>query len=153
VLFTDIVDSTARASTMGDRAWRGLLDQHDAIAHEEIGRHRGRYVKSTGDGVLATFDGPARGVRCALALVHRLEAAGVPIRAGLHAGEVEVRGDDIGGIAVHIGARIGALSETNEVLVSSTVRDLVAGSGLSFTDRGTHVLKGVPDDWRLFAAS
>ena len=153
VLFTDIVDSTATAARVGDRAWRTLLDDHDQIARREVELHRGRYVKSTGDGILATFDGPTRAVRCARALHDGMRTAGLPIRAGLHAGEVELRGDDVGGIGVHIAARVAAKADAGEVLVSSTVKDLVTGSGLAFVDRGTHVLKGVPNEWRLFALS
>jgi class 3 adenylate cyclase len=151
VLFTDIVDSTRRAAELGDRAWRELLERHDEIAHAEIARFRGREIKSTGDGFLATFDGPARAVRCATALAEHVRELGIEIRAGAHAGECERRGEDIGGIAVHIGARIGALAGAGEVLVSSTVKDLVSGSGIAFEDRGTHALRGVPDEWRLFA--
>jgi pimeloyl-ACP methyl ester carboxylesterase/class 3 adenylate cyclase len=153
VLFTDIVGSTERATELGDRRWRELLDRHDQAADRELERFRGRRVKSTGDGLLATFDGPARAVRGARAIVERMQAIGLEVRAGVHAGEVELRGDDIGGIAVHIGARISALAGANEVLVSSTVRDLVAGSGLTFDERGVHTLKGIPDEWRLFAAT
>jgi class 3 adenylate cyclase len=151
VLFTDIVDSTKRAAEVGDRAWRGLLEEHDEIVRAGIGRFRGHEVKHTGDGFLATFDGPARGVRCAVELSERLRERDIEIRCGVHTGECELRGDDIGGIAVHIGARIGALAGPGEVLVSSTVKDLVAGSGIAFEDRGSHALKGVPDTWRLFS--
>ena len=150
VLFTDIVGSTERARDLGDRKWREVLDQHDEVARSELERHQGRLVKSTGDGLLATFDGPARAIRCASALRDRLP---VPIRAGLHTGEVELRGDDVGGIAVHIGARVAAVAGTREVLVSRTVKDLVAGSGIAFEDRGTHTLKGVPDEWQLYAVA
>lgn len=152
VLFTDIVDSTLRAVEAGDRAWRRALDSHDDLARVEIDRHGGRLIKTTGDGVLATFDAPGRAVRCALALVAGVAALGIAIRAGLHTGEVELRGDDIGGIAVHTAARVGALATSGEVLVSRTVVDLVAGSGLGFDDRGEHILKGVPGTWTLFAA-
>lgn len=151
VLFTDIVESTQRASGMGDRAWRELLNIHDALVREQLERHRGREIKTTGDGFLATFDGPARAIRCALELSHALSASGISIRAGLHTGEVEVRGDDVGGIAVHTAARVQAAAEPGEVLVSRTVTDLVAGSGIRFLDRGTHALKGVPGEWQLFA--
>ena len=151
VLFTDIVDSTRRAAELGDRRWRELLEQHDEITREEIGRFQGREVKHTGDGFLATFDGPTRAVRCATTLAERMHALGIEIRSGLHTGECEVRGDDIGGIAVHIGARIAALAQGREVLVSSTVKDLVNGSGITFEDRGTHVLKGIPAEWQLYA--
>lgn len=151
VMFTDIVDSTRRAAEVGDREWRDLLERHDLISREEIARFQGREVKHTGDGFLATFDGPTRAVRCANALNERLPAQGIDVRTGLHAGECELRGDDIGGIAVHIGARIAAKAHAREVLVSSTVKDLVNGSGIIFQDRGTHELKGVPGEWRLFA--
>jgi class 3 adenylate cyclase len=151
VLFTDIVDSTQRASSMGDRAWRDLLDLHDDIVRVRLERHRGREVKTTGDGFLATFDGPARAIRCTMDLVAALGDAGIPIRAGLHAGEIEARGDDVGGIAVHIASRVEAEAQPGEVLVSRTVRDLVAGSGIGFVDRGEYQLKGVPGMWRLFA--
>ena len=150
VLFTDIVGSTERARELGDRRWRQLLDDHDDLARAELERFQGRLVKTTGDGLLATFDGPARAIRCASAL---REVLPVPIRAGLHTGEVELRGDDVGGIAVHIGARVAAVAGAGEVLVSRTVKDLVAGSGIAFTDRGTHTLKGVPDEWQLYAVS
>jgi len=151
VLFTDIVGSTRRAAELGDRRWRDLLDGYYAVAHKELGRFRGREVKTTGDGFLATFDGPARGIRCACAVSGSARQMGIEIRAGLHTGECEVMGDDLGGIAVHIGARVAAEATAGEVLVSQTVKDLVAGSGISFQDRGLHTLKGVPGDWRLFA--
>ena len=150
VLFTDIVESTQKARELGDRRWSELLDRHDELARVELDRHQGRLVKTTGDGLLATFDGPARGIRCATALRQVLP---VPIRAGLHTGEVELRGDDVGGIAVHIGARVASVAEAGEVLVSRTVKDLVAGSGITFTDRGTHTLKGVADEWQLYAVA
>jgi class 3 adenylate cyclase len=150
VLFTDIVDSTGRAVAMGDRAWRELLERHDEVARAEIARFRGREIKQTGDGFLATFDGPARAVRGAVALAGKARELGIELRCGVHTGECERRGEDVGGLAVHIGARIAALAGAGEVLVSSTVKDLVAGSGLAFQDRGTHALKGVPDQWRLF---
>jgi len=150
VLFTDIVSSTEKARDLGDRRWRELLDRHDDAARAELERHQGRLVKTTGDGLLATFDGPARAIRCATALRDVLP---VPIRAGLHTGEVELRGDDVGGIAVHIGARVAGVADSGEVLVSRTVKDLVAGSGIEFVDRGTHELKGVPDTWQLFAVA
>jgi class 3 adenylate cyclase len=152
VLFTDIVGSTAKAAELGDRRWRDLLDQHYAVIRSALARFRGREVKSTGDGVLATFDGPARGVRCARAIVDQIRTLGLEIRAGLHTGECEIIGDDVGGIAVHIGARVAELAAAGEVLVSGTVKDLVAGSGLQFGDRGPQVLKGIPGEWRLFAA-
>jgi class 3 adenylate cyclase len=151
VLFTDIVSSTARAVDVGDRRWREMLDRHDGAVRTQIDRFRGVLVKGTGDGLLATFDGPARAVRCAQAITDALRSHGIEVRAGLHAGEVEHRGEDIAGIAVHIGARVQALAGAGEVLVSSTVKDLVAGSGIEFADRGTHTLKGVPDEWRIFA--
>jgi class 3 adenylate cyclase len=151
VMFTDIVDSTRRAAEMGDRSWRGLIERHDQLMRRELERHRGRAVKTMGDGFLATFDGPARGIRCAMAARDAVRGLGVDIRAGLHTGEVEVMGDDIGGIAVNIGARVGAEARPGEVLVSRTVTDLVAGSGIDFTDRGVHALKGVPGEWQLYA--
>lgn len=153
VLFTDIVDSTRRAAELGDRDWHALLDAHDAVVRSQLARFRGREVNTSGDGFLATFDGPQRAVRCAEAIRDALQALGIEVRAGLHTGECELRGDDIGGIAVHIGARVSALAGPAEVLVSSTLRDLVIGSGLRFTDRGTHQLKGVPGQWRLFAVA
>jgi class 3 adenylate cyclase/pimeloyl-ACP methyl ester carboxylesterase len=153
VLFTDIVDSTRRAAEMGDRDWHALLDAHDAVVRAQLCRFRGREVNSTGDGFLAMFDGPQRAIRCAIAIRDAVGALGIEVRAGLHTGECEVRGDDIGGIAVHIGARVSASAGPNEVLVSSTLRDLVIGSGLAFDDRGAHQLKGVPGDWRLLAVA
>jgi len=151
VLFTDIVDSTRRAADLGDRRWRELLERHDEITRAEITRFQGRVVKQTGDGFLATFDGPTRAVRCATTLAEGIPELGIDVRSGLHTGECELRGEDIGGIAVHIGARIAALAQPREVLVSRTVKDLVNGSGIAFQDRGTHVLKGVPGEWKLFA--
>jgi class 3 adenylate cyclase/pimeloyl-ACP methyl ester carboxylesterase len=151
VLFTDIVASTERAASLGDRRWRLLLDAHDRVVREQLRRFRGREVKTTGDGFLASFDGPARAIRCAETIVDATNTLGVDVRAGLHTGECEVRGDDLGGLAVHIAARVGALAASGEVLVSSTVKDLVAGSGIAFGDRGEHELKGVPGRWRLFA--
>jgi class 3 adenylate cyclase len=151
VLFTDIVSSTERAAALGDDAWTRTLDRHDALVAHEVERHRGREINTTGDGILATFDGPARAVRCAQAICEEVQSLGIEVRAGLHTGEIELRGADIGGIAVHIGQRVSALAGPGEVLVSSTVKDLVAGSGITFTDRGSHVLKGVPDEWRVFA--
>lgn len=151
VLFSDIVDSTTQAADLGDTRWGQILDEHDSISRDIVAAHRGRWVKHTGDGLLATFDGPARAVRCALALHRELESIGIRIRVGLHTGEVELRDEgDIGGIAVHIGARVSALADGGEVLVSSTVKDLVVGSGIEFEDRGSYELKGVPDEWRLF---
>jgi class 3 adenylate cyclase/pimeloyl-ACP methyl ester carboxylesterase len=151
VLFTDIVNSTRRAAQIGDRDWRALLDAHDAVVRAQLVRFRGREVNTSGDGFLATFDGPQRAIRCAMAIRDAVQAVGIEVRAGLHTGECEVRGDDIGGIGVHIGARVSALAGPSEVLVSSTLRDLVIGSGLKFEDRGAHELKGVPGEWRLFA--
>ena len=153
VLFTDIVDSTRRAAEMGDRDWHALLDAHDVIVRAQLTRFRGREVSTSGDGFLAMFDGPQRAIRCAMAIRDAVQALGLQVRAGLHTGECEVRGDDIGGIAVHIGARVSALAGPNDVLVSSTLRDLVIGSGLEFEDRGAHELKGVPGEWHLFAVA
>jgi class 3 adenylate cyclase len=153
VLFTDIVDSTRSAAAIGDQAWRRLLDSHDLMAIQTVERHRGTLVKTTGDGILATFDGPGRAVRCALSLRTALKQIGLPIRAGLHTGEIEIRGRDIGGIAVHAAARVMAQSQSDEVLVSRVVTDLVAGAGLKFSERGSHELKGLPGRWDLFAAS
>ena len=153
VLFTDIVDSTRLASELGDSNWRALLDAHDAVVRSQLARFRGREVNTSGDGFLATFDGPQRAIRCAKAIRDAVQPLGIEVRAGLHTGECELRGDDIGGIAVHIGARVSALAAANEVLVSSTLRDLVIGSGLDFDDRGTHQLKGVPGDWHLYAVA
>jgi class 3 adenylate cyclase len=151
VAFTDIVGSTELASELGDRRWRELLETHDSVARREIEAARGRLVKTTGDGMLATFDGPARAIRAIRAIEASLRGVGLPVRGGLHAGEVEVRGDDVGGIAVHIASRVADLAGPGEVLVSSTVKDLVAGSGLAFEDRGAHELRGVPGAWRVFA--
>jgi class 3 adenylate cyclase len=153
VLFTDIARSTELAAELGDRAWRELLDRHHATVRAELGRWRGREVDTAGDGFLATFDGPARAVRCAGAIVEAVRGLGLDVRAGLHTGEVELVEGRVRGIAVHIGARVAALAEPGEVLVSRTVVDLVAGSGVVFTDRGEHELKGVPGTWRLFAAA
>ncbi|MGE5690697.1 MAG: alpha/beta fold hydrolase [Pseudomonadota bacterium] len=153
VLFTDVVRSTERVAELGDSRWRELLDRHDAMVAGHVARFRGRLVKTTGDGALATFDGPARAVRCARAIAGDANRFGLAIRAGIHTGEVELRGDDVGGMAVHIGARIASLAGAGEVLVSRTVTDLVAGSGLVFDDRGEHELKGVPGRWQLFAAA
>ena len=153
VLFTDIVDSTRRAAQIGDRDWRALLDAHDAVVRSQLARFRGREVNTSGDGFLAMFDGPQRAIRCAMAIRDAVQALGIQVRAGLHTGECEVRGDDIGGIGVHIGARVSALAGPNDVLVSSTLRDLVIGSGLEFEERGAHELKGVPGEWRLFAVA
>jgi class 3 adenylate cyclase len=151
VLFTDIVDSTRHAAELGDRRWREVLERHDELTRAELGRFQGREVKHTGDGFLAKFDGPTRAVRCATTLTARMPQLGIEVRGGLHTGECELRGDDIGGIAVHIGARVAALAQPREVLVSSTVKDLVNGSGITFEDRGLYALKGVPGEWKLFA--
>jgi len=151
VMFTDIVDSTPRAAAMGDRRWSELLEDHRRVMRQQLDRFGGREVKTTGDGFLTTFDGPARAIRCALATHEATREIGLPLRAGLHAGECEQRHGDISGIAVHTAARVAALAGPGEVLVSRTVKDLVAGSGLHFEDRGSHTLKGVPDEWRLFA--
>jgi class 3 adenylate cyclase len=150
VMFTDIVDSTARAAAEGDASWRDLLTNHDRLMRQELARFRGREVDTAGDGFFAMFDGPARAIRCACAAMSSLQRLGLKIRVGLHTGECEVMGDRVGGIAVHIGARVVRLAGPGEVLVSSTVKDLVAGSGLRFVDRGTHALKGVPGEWKLF---
>jgi pimeloyl-ACP methyl ester carboxylesterase len=151
VLFTDIVDSTQIAAELGDERWREVLQHHDSLARDEIDLFQGRFVKHTGDGLLATFDGPTRAVECATALAERMPESGLNIRGGLHTGECLRRDDDIGGIAVHIAARIAAKASGKEVLVSNTVKDLVYGSGITFEDRGTHVLKGVPGEWQLFS--
>jgi class 3 adenylate cyclase len=153
VLFTDIVDSTRTAAEIGDRDWHALLDAHDAVVRAQLVRFRGREISTAGDGFLAMFDGPQRAIRCAMAIRDAVQALGIEVRAGLRTGECEVRGDDIGGIAVHIGARVSALAGPNDVLVSSTLRDLVIGSGLEFEDRGAHELKGVPGEWHLFAVA
>lgn len=151
ILFTDIVGSTETAARLGDRRWRDLLERHDAAVRRELAVHRGREVKTMGDGFLATFDGPARAIRCATAIQGELRRSGVEIRSGIHSGEVEAIGEDVGGMAVNIGARVGALAGPGEVLVSSTVRELVVGSGIEFEERGSHRLKGAPDEWNLFA--
>jgi class 3 adenylate cyclase len=153
VLFTDIVGSTEHAAQVGDRRWKELLVTHDALLGAEVDRFRGRMVKSTGDGVLATFDGPGRAIRCACAIRDSVLQLGIDMRAGLHAGEIELRGDDVAGMAVHIGARVSAAAGAGEVLVSSTVKDLVAGSDIDFDDRGEHELKGVPGSWKLYAVA
>ena len=151
VVFTDIVDSTKRAVAVGDRRWRELLDAHDHLVRRQLERFRGRELKTTGDGFLAAFDGPARAIRCAQTLRDAARQLGIEVRAGIHTGEVELRGDDMAGIAMHIGQRVSALAAPGEVLASRTVVDLVAGSGIQFADRGEHELKGVPGTWRLFA--
>jgi class 3 adenylate cyclase len=152
VLFTDIVNSTKRAETIGDRAWHDVLDRHNALVRREISRHRGHEVRTMGDGFLATFDGPARSIRCALAINEGVEALGLQVRAGLHTGEVEMADDDLSGIAVHIASRVATMAKPGQVLVSNTVRDLVAGSNIRFHDEGSHSLKGLTESVRLFAA-
>ena len=151
VMFTDIVGSTERAAVLGDARWRELVSRHDELMRAELERHRGREVKTMGDGFLATFDGPARGIRCARTTADKVRSLDIELRAGLHTGECELVGDDIAGMAVNIGARVGALAGAGEVVVSSTVKDLVVGSGISFSDRGICQLKGVPGEWHLFA--
>ena len=153
VLFTDIVGSTEQAALLGDRAWKERLDQHDEMAERQIRRFAGRFVKSTGDGTLATFDGPARAIHCALAIRDALRQLGLDVRAGVHIGEIELRGDDVAGIAVHIAQRVSSLAGPGDVLVSRTIVDLVAGSDLAFEDRDEHELRGIPGHWRLFAAT
>ncbi len=153
VLFTDIVGSTETAARLGDRRWRDLLERHDATVRQALAVHRGNEVKTTGDGFLATFDGPARAIRCATAIREELGTSGLEVRSGIHSGEVETIGADVGGMAVNIGARVGALAGDGEILVSSTVRELVVGSGIEFEPRGTHELKGAPGEWRLFAVA
>jgi class 3 adenylate cyclase len=152
VLFTDIVGSTRRAAELGDQRWRDVLDAHDALARRQIARYEGRYVDPTGDGLMATFEGPARAIRCATAIRNGVRGLGLDIRAGLHTGELERRGDNVAGICVHIAARIQELAEPGQVLVSRTVKDLVAGSGIEFEPRGSHHLHGVDDDWQVYAA-
>ena len=153
VLFTDIVDFTRSAAELGDQTWRRLLDNHDQIAKQTIEKHRGTLIKSTGDGILATFDGPGRAVRCAIAFEAASKQIGIPLRAGLHTGEIEMRGGDVSGIAVHAAARVMAQAGSREILVSRVVTELVAGAGLKFSERGSHELKGLPGRWDLFAAS
>jgi len=150
VMFTDIVGSTQRAAEIGDSRWRGLLDDWYSVVRKELNAYRGREVATAGDGLLATFDGPARAIRCACSMRDRVHELGLQVRTGLHTGECELTRDNVVGIAVHIGARVASIAAPDEVLVSSTVKDLVAGSGLRFGDRGAHTLKGVPDQWRLF---
>jgi class 3 adenylate cyclase len=152
LLFTDIVSSTERAASMGDQAWRSLLDAHDRTVRDHLRRFRGKEINTTGDGFLASFDGPARAIRCGLAVAEATRALGLDLHLGLHTGECEVRGDDLGGLAVHIAARVGSLAGPGEVLVTSTVKDLVAGSRIDFVDGGEHQLKGVPGTWRLYRA-
>jgi class 3 adenylate cyclase/pimeloyl-ACP methyl ester carboxylesterase len=153
VVFTDIVDSTRRAASMGDQRWRALLDAHDRAVREQLRRYRGKEIKTTGDGFLASFDGPARAIRCSEAIIEAAGDLGLTVRVGLHTGECEIRGDDLGGLAVHIAARVGALAAPGEILVSSTVRDLVVGAGIEFDDHGEHELKGVPGTWLLLAVA
>lgn len=153
VLFTDIAGSTERAATLGDRQWRELLERHHTLVRDQLATYGGREVKTMGDGFLATFDGPAKAIRCACTIAERSSSEGVEIRAGVHTGECELIGDDLGGMAVHIGARVAARASRGEVLVSSTVKDLVVGSGIDFADRGSHELKGVPGEWRLLAVA
>jgi len=153
VLFTDIVDSTATAAAAGDRRWRELLDSHDDLVRRQLSRFGGREIKTTGDGFLALFDAPSRAVRCAEAVVAGVRPLGLDVRAGVHAGEVELRGEDVGGVGVHLSQRVSAIAGPGEVLVSSTVKDLVVGSDLAFVDRGVHALKGIPGEWRLFAVA
>ncbi len=153
ILFTDIVGSTAKAVELGDRGWRELVERHHVVVRGQLARYRGRELDTAGDGFFASFDGPARAIRCAQAISDGVRDLGIEVRAGLHTGECEVIEDKVGGIAVHIGARVAAQAEPGEVLVSSTVKDLVAGSGLEFLDRGAAELKGVPGEWRLYALS
>jgi class 3 adenylate cyclase len=153
VLFTDIVASTRTAAELGDKRWRELLDGHERVVRDALGRFDGREVKSTGDGFLATFDGPARAIHCARTILESSEPLGIRVRAGLHTGECEAMGDDIGGIAVHIAARVSALAGAGEVLVSRTVKDLVVGSDIQFSDRGDHALKGIRETWQLYAVA
>lgn len=153
VMFTDIVESTVQAASLGDRRWTELLDSHDRLTREQLRHFGGEEITTTGDGFLATFDGPARAIGCALATIRAAREAGVNLRAGLHTGACERRGRNIQGIAVHTGARVAALAAAGEVLVSRTIKDLVAGSGIGFEERGVHTLKGVPDQWQLFAVS
>jgi class 3 adenylate cyclase len=150
VLFTDIVNSTGQAASLGDRRWADLLSRHDTLVESEIERFRGQRIKSTGDGILATFDGPGRAIRCACAIRDEIQAVGLEIRAGLHSGEIELQKDDVAGIAVHVGQRVAAHARPNEVLVSRTVADLLAGSDIVFRDQGEQELKGVPGTWHLF---
>ena len=153
VLFTDIVDSTKRAAALGDRRWREVVERHHATVRTLLARYRGTEMDTAGDGFFASFDGPARAVRCAMAITHAVRPLGIEVRAGLHTGEVERIADKIGGLAVNIGARVAELAAPSEVLVSQTVRDLMVGSELRFDDRGPHELKGVPGEWRVYAAA
>lgn len=151
VQFTDIVQSTERAAALGDRKWRDVLERFQSMVRETLREHRGREIDTAGDGFLAAFDGPARAIRCAAAVRERARAQGIDLRAGIHTGECEIIGDKLGGIAVHTGSRVASKAEPGEILVSQTVKDLVAGSGLQFAERGVHSLKGVPGEWRLYA--
>jgi pimeloyl-ACP methyl ester carboxylesterase len=151
VLFTDIVESTERAAELGDRRWREVLENYQSLVRQQLAQFRGREIDTAGDGFLAAFDGPARAIRCAAAVRDRSRSQGIDIRAGLHTGECEIMGEKLGGIAVHIGSRVAGKAAPGEIVVSQTVRDLVAGSGLSFAERGAHALKGVPGEWRLYA--
>ena len=153
VLFSDIVASTERAASLGDQSWRSLLDAHDRLVREELRRFRGIEINTTGDGFVASFDGPARAIRCALAILEVTKQLGVTLRVGIHTGECEVRGDDLGGLSVHIAARVGALAPPGEILVSGTVKDLVVGSGIEFNERGEHNLRGIPGAWKLFTVT
>jgi DNA-binding NarL/FixJ family response regulator len=153
VMFSDIVSSTERAAEIGDRSWRDVLDRHDELVRKLLAEHGGREIKTTGDGFLALFDAPTRAIRCALAIRDELRALDIDVRIGMHSGEVELRGSDVGGIAVNIGSRVAGVGSSGEILVSSTVRDLVSGSGIGFEDRGDRELKGVPEPWRLFAVT
>jgi class 3 adenylate cyclase len=153
VMFTDIVDSTAQSAELGDVAWQKVQDAHDRVVRAQLARFRGQEIRTMGDGFLATFDGPGRAVRCAQAITEGVKPLGIEIRAGLHAGELELVGGDIAGIAVAIGARVGALAAASEVLVSSTVKDLIVGSSIELEDRGTRTLKGVPGEWQLYAVA
>jgi class 3 adenylate cyclase len=151
VLFTDIVGSTERAAALGDRRWRETLESHDAVVRRLLDTFRGRELDTAGDGFFASFDGPVRAIRCALAISQAVLDLDIQVRCGIHTGECEIRGDKLAGLAVHLGARIASEAKAGDVLVSSTVKDLVAGSGIGFVDRGVHELKGVPGEWRLFA--
>ncbi len=151
ILFSDIVASTSQLADVGDEAWRHVLDSHDRVVREQLRLYRGREINTTGDGFVVSFDGPARGIRCAQAITESLATLGLEVGIGLHCGECEVRGDDLAGLAVHIAARVGALAGPGDVLVSGTVKDLVAGSGIEFEEHGEHELKGVPGSWKLFA--
>ncbi|MGH2436120.1 MAG: adenylate/guanylate cyclase domain-containing protein [bacterium] len=153
VLFTDIVASTQRAAELGDRRWRDLLVSYHNLATQEVTRHRGRMIDFAGDGFLATFDGTVRAIRCGQAMIDAARRIGLSVRAGVHTGEVEVSGDRVAGMAVHVGARVASSAQPGEVLVTGTVRDMVSGSGIRLEDRGTHTLKGVPGEWQLFAVT